>query len=107
MIKNLTPHRITISDKDQSIVLTLPPEDNPARCSEVTKDHGEFDGFPLVLKSYGKVENLPDPEEDVLYIVSKIICDACPDRTDIASPGDLFRDENGEVMWAGSLVVNP
>uniref|UniRef100_A0A6M3X4L9 Uncharacterized protein n=1 Tax=viral metagenome TaxID=1070528 RepID=A0A6M3X4L9_9ZZZZ len=107
MIKNLTPHRITISNKDQSIMLTLPSEDNPARCLEITKDHGEFDGFPLVTKSFGKVENLPDPEPDVLYIVSKMIRDACPDRNDIASPGDLFRDENGEVMWAGSLVVNP
>ena len=107
MIKNLTPHRITISNKDQSIMLTLPSEDNPARCLEITEEEMEFDGFPLVLKSYGEVENLPDPEKDVLYIVSKMVREARPTRKDLASPGDLYRDDEGKIMWAGSLVVNP
>ena len=106
MIKNLTPHRITISNKDQSTMLTIPPEDIPARCEEITKEYGEFDGFPLVLKSYGEVENLPLPEAGVLYIVSKMVRDACLDRGDLASPGDLYRDENGDIAWAKSLVVN-
>ncbi len=105
-IVNLTPHKITISNKDQSIMLTLPPEDVPARALEATATHGEFDGFPLVTKFYGNIENLLDPEEDVLYIVSQIVREACPDRKDLANPGDLVRDENGEVMYAESLVVN-
>ncbi len=106
-IVNLTPHKITISSKDCSIQLTLPSEDNPARCEEVTKHLEEFDGFPVVLKSYGEVENLPNPEKEVLYLVSMMVREACPDRKDLASPGDLYRNEDGEVMWAGSLVINP
>jgi len=106
MIKNLTPHRITISNEDQSIMLTIPPEDVPARCLEATTTQGEFDGFPLVSKFYGNTENLPSPEKGVLLIVSQMIREALPDRKDLASPGDLVRDEDGEVRWAGSLVVN-
>ena len=107
MIRNLTPHKITISNKDQSIMLTIPPEDVSARCLENTKDTcREFDGFPLVLKSFGKVENLPYPEDDILYIVSKMVRDACSDRGDLASPGDLIRDEDGNVLYTENLVVN-
>lgn len=97
---NLTPHAIHLPG------ITLPPAAAPARCSEVTAPVGEFAGVPLVRKTYGVVIGLPDPQPDTLYVVSLMVRAACPERSDLASPGDLLRDSEGKVTGAANLVVN-
>lgn len=105
MIINLTPHEVIIRNKNMERV-SFPPAENPARCSERTWWAGDFDGFECVLKEYRNVENLPEPKEGVLYIVSKMVRDACPDRPDLANPADLVRDDDGNIEFASSLCVN-
>jgi hypothetical protein len=63
-----------------------------------------MNGIQLVRKSYGSVD-LP-PETGDIYIVSNIVRQAFPDRKDLASPGDLIRDENGIVIGCKNLIVN-
>lgn len=100
MIVNLTPHEITVDD------VSFPPAATPARCEEITSSAGYFDSLPLVTKRYGQVVNLPDPYPNTMYIVSMMVRQACPGRPDLASPGDLIRDENGRILGAKNLVVN-
>jgi len=61
---------------------------------------------PIVTRHYGKVENLPNPLLDTWYIVSHMTRVACPNRFDLLSPGDLVRNEKGEILGCTNFVIN-
>ena len=103
-IINLTPHAIHFPNRSPSI--TFEPSGLVARCEESTFVDSKFAGIPLVITRYGEVENLPEPEENVLYIVSMLVRLASLDRKDIASPGELIRDKNGQIVGAQNLIIN-
>lgn len=98
---NLTPHPITIVGGD-----TIAPTSPPARVSTVSAPAGDAAGIPLVSQQYGDVVGLPDPQPGVLFIVSAVVRAAVPHRLDVASPGDLVRDGNGQPIGCRNLVVN-
>ena len=99
-IINLTPHAIHIGE------VTIEPSGIVPRCNEISADAGEVNGIPLIIRSYGQVSDMPEPQEDTLYIVSMLVRLALPERVDIASPGDLVRDRDGKIVGASNLVVN-
>ena len=66
----------------------------------------EIDGIQFVKKTYGKVAGLPDKEDGVMYIVSMMVRQALPNRNDLASPGDIIRDEYGQITGCLNLVIN-
>lgn len=100
MLINLTPHVIHLPG------MFIEPSGLAPRCTEVSAPRGSFAGVELIAREYGQVESMPAPVEDVLYIVSLLVRQALPDRKDIASPGDLIRDESGKIIGAQNLVVN-
>jgi hypothetical protein len=100
MIINLTPHAINLPGK------TIEPSGQLARCKEISRVVGNFDGIELIQRSYGEVEDLPEPQAGTLYIVSMLVRQALPDRRDLASPGDLERNETGQITGAKNLVIN-
>lgn len=99
---NLTPHAVVIVNGPPSIQ----PSGTVARCSTTVTDAGTYAGVYLQRTVYGSVEGLPPPRDGVLYIVSALVRAAVPDRTDVASPGELVRDSNGAVVGCRSLVIN-
>ena len=101
MIVNLTPHAIHFPG------CTIEPSGIIARCAEDTIPSGLFDGIEIIRRSYGKVYDLPEPQGNTLYVVSLLVRQACPNRHDLASPGDLVRDESGTIVGAKNLVINP
>ncbi len=103
-IINLTPHAVIFPNRSPSI--TIESSGQVARCKELTSSRGKFAGIPLVITNYGNVENLPEPEEDTLYIVSMLVRMALSNRKDLASPGELIRDDNGQIVGAQNLIVN-
>jgi hypothetical protein len=100
MIKNLTPHDVNISN------VIFPVSGIVARVSQTNTVISSFDGIDLVRASYGDVIDLPDEEEGTLLIVSAMVRVALPNRTDLASPGDLIRDESGNIIGCKNLIVN-
>lgn len=103
-IINLTPHAINILADGGTI--TIPPSGTIARCGEASEPAGEINGIPLVTKTYTEVTGLPDEAPGVYYIVSAMVRQALPDRRDLLSPGDLVRDENGNVIGCRNLICN-
>ncbi len=101
-IINLTPHTIRIINSETHEIQSS----GTVRISEVTIPVGEFEGISLVKKTYGKAEGLPEPTKGMLYIVSAMVRAAYPERNDLASPGDLIRDDAGNVIGCRNLVVN-
>lgn len=62
------------------------------------------DGYlPLVLLALGEVTDLPDPEDGVILIVSRVVAQALPSRRDLWFPHDMVRDEQGRITGARAL----
>jgi len=97
---NLTPHTIHLPTGD------VPPSGAVARCSEETEHVTTVDGVPFVYRNYGAVSGVPEPENRVWLIVSHMCRVALPRRLDLVSPGDLTRDESGQITGCTNLVMN-
>lgn len=106
MLVNLTPHPIHFVNDSGEVYLTLPPTLPAARCNTVTVAFGYFDGVPLTVTKFGSVTGLPEPAPGTLYIVSLVVRQASPDREDLASPGQVVRDSQGNIIGCKSLDVN-
>jgi hypothetical protein len=102
---NLTPHAITVVSPNGETV-SIAPSGQVARCTMANTPAGVFDGIFLNRTTYGSVEGLPSPVEGVMLVVSGLVRAACPDRLDLASPGDLVRSPEGAVVGCRGLVVN-
>ena len=101
---NLTPHPVRLIRADGS-ELVIPPSGTVPRLREVVEDTGmRIDGIPVVRKGFGEIENLPEPQEGVFYIVSALVAQAARDRDDLLIPDDLVRDEEGKIIGARRLA---
>ena len=94
MILNLTPHRVSIRREDMSF-LDLNPEPVPARRAVKNVVLGTVDGIVVSSQVFGPVENLPEPREGVLLLVSLIVAQAHPERRDLVTPGTAIRNPDG------------
>lgn len=88
---NLTAHTIN----EVTTGASIPPSGRVARVKASTKKVDEFLGYPIFESTFGEVEGLPEPEPETMYIVSALCMNACSNRDDLLSPGNLLRDENG------------
>ena len=92
---NLTEHDINI---DNCSVLS--PSGDVARVSSesyidrvVSSNVGDV---PIFAVKFGEVINLPEPQDNVCYIVSRMVAAAVPERDDLYVPFNLHR-ENGII----------
>lgn len=97
MIINLTPHPVTILVPNTAPV-TFPPEPTPARCTEEVRPVGLVDGLPIYHHTYGQVTGLPAWQHEVFYLVSLMVAQALPDRTDLLFPSGVVRDAQGQIV---------
>jgi len=110
--KNLTPHEI----KEVGSGLTFAPQKESAR---VTVTYIAVDGgvpecdasgpmdfpMPIIYESrYGEVVGLPEAVPGTIYIVSLLVAQACNERPDLVSPGELVRDERGLPVGCRGFV---
>jgi hypothetical protein len=99
---NLTPHPVTVGG------VTI-PSTGVVRCAEVRERVGTIAvsddvQVPLMRVSLGQVEGLPEPSPDTVYIVSRLVADACPDRDDLAVPDMIVRDAEGRIIGCDALA---
>lgn len=103
-IVNLTPHDINIVTPSGNISYqTIVRSGLVARVSVVSDQVDTINSIPIYVVRYGEVENLPPPQENTIYIVSLLVKQASPRRTDLFSPGELVRDVNGNVIGCKGL----
>lgn len=51
-----------------------------------------------------EVTGLPDPQDDVLYLVSRMVYDACPDRSDLVIPHMGIKGPTGQPIGCRALA---
>ena len=109
-IINLTPHSINVIGDDNSVAITIEASRNVARCSQTIDIVDTINvnnvAIPVSSSSYGEVVDLPAPQDDTYYIVSRLVMSDCPNRQDLLVPNDLVRDEAGRVIGCRSLANN-
>jgi len=99
-MRNYTPHTINLLDEDNKELFSIPPEGEVPRVEEKSEKIGSV-GFaevaPLYKVELGQVKNLPEPEEGVVLIVSKMVARAS-NRNDLIVPINLVRNEQGRII---------
>ena len=102
-IVNCTPHPINIMDSEGKEILTLEPSGICPRCSVERKKVGDINGIPINKSAFGDVYDLPSPQPDTIYIVSRVVAEAAR-REDLYIVDDAVRDENGRIIGCRSLA---
>jgi hypothetical protein len=107
-IINLTPHPLQLYQENGE-VLTISPTAPAARVSSVTEEVFKIGGFPITRTTFGDVENLPDPEEGTIFVVSMLVQQAAPNRTDLyrpdTGPQNVVRDGEGKIIGVRALAI--
>ena len=107
---NLSSHPMNImtsNDDESHEVIMVPPSGEIARCAQGSEVVGHIGNKIIAIskQTYGEVKGLPEPEENTIYIVSRLVAAARPDRKDLVIPGPIFRDENNQVIGCVGLSV--
>lgn len=100
-IANLTPHSITFVKESGNLVIE--PSGTIARVSTSTQVIGEIDGVPITETVFGEIENLPEPQEDTVFLVSSLVAQRCKERSDVFIPNESVRDSEGRIIGCRSL----
>lgn len=97
---NLTPHAINIVDGP-----TFPPSGEIARCSMITSGSEVVGGVTVATRQIGPLTGLPGPVEGTFFIVSAMAREAAErlGRRDCVSPGELVRNDGGQVIGCRDL----
>jgi hypothetical protein len=105
---NLTPHDLHVFVGEEYVV-TIPREGNEQipRCAEtqarvdtaeIVSDGVRY-GVPIYAMAYGAVDYLPQPQEGVAYVVSRMVAEAEPQRRDLLWPVSFVREgESGRIL---------
>ena len=120
---NATPHSISLvsrrgveqDSKKQflaeaeavEILREIPPSVILARVSMVNLPAGEIDSIAVESVTYGEIEGLPEPQEGVYYVVSRLVAAAAAKigRVDCLAPGALVRDKSNPGTILGCLFL--
>lgn len=110
MLKNLTPHEVKIFKLngvtlDLDVVIEAGEEVARVSC-EYMKVDKTVEGVNLYRTVFGEVTGLPEYSEGVYLLVSAMVREALPLRSDLVSPGQLLRNDKGEVIGCLGLVGN-
>lgn len=103
---NLTPHAINIITDGGTV--TVAPSGQVARVqvSQTVVGNITFNDMqvPIMDTVFGDVEDLPPPQDGVMYLVSRVVLSASPGRNDLVVPHDLVRDDEGRIIGAKALA---
>jgi hypothetical protein len=106
-IVNLTPHEVRITTDDG--VLDLPPAPTPARCQRSDEVVREIATgtlcIPLRRVRFSIVTDLPPQQRGVLLVVSRLVAEAMPHRSDLVVPDAMIRDDDGRVTGCTGLAT--
>ena len=108
-IVNLTPHVLNfMPEGPDGPTVTIPPSGQVARCAVDRVQVGTVtvDGItiPVNCTQFGAVTGLPDPQPDTIFVVSALVAQAVPDRSDVFIVDDAVRDDQGRIIGARALA---
>ena len=105
-IINLTPHEVTVVGSNGDVLMKIPASGQVARCSVSRAVIGKLNGIPVAKSVMGDVEGLPEPVDNVVYVVSRVVAEAMKGkRNDLIIPDDSVRDSKGCIIGCKGFAV--
>jgi len=102
VIINLTPHDINLLDADNNEICVFEKSENPVRVTvereKVSNLYIDGHYVPVYKSIFGQTENLPEPNDDEVFIVSRIVAEANSNRKDLYVVEDTVRDAAGRIV---------
>ena len=100
----LTPPNIVIL-KEEGSTITIEPSGTIARVSSAKEIVNTIEGVVFYKGTFGEIQDLPEPEEDTIFIVSGFLLSALNNtRDDVYAPAELIRDETGKPIGTKGLI---
>jgi hypothetical protein len=99
-IVNLTPSAINVADDEGNIIVTFPPSGNIAYVITGSNMTRELAGRPIIRVIFGEVTGIPEPSDDVIYLVTTTVAQAAK-RPDVISPNT----DHTAVRKGGQIVA--
>ena len=103
----LTPHNLRVFNDDGEVIREIKSMGN-VRVSETITRTTQIDGLTFVNKEYEKA-NLPVAQDGTLLVVSKIVQDAHPERSDLVvpdtGPDSCVRDAQDRIVGVKRLQL--
>ncbi|MDG1314032.1 MAG: hypothetical protein P8P29_00730 [Flavobacteriaceae bacterium] len=104
-IKNLTPHTVNLLDQGGQEIMVITSQGESPRLQSTMTDAGDVAGYPLVRQEFGETTGLPEAEEGVLILVSRLVLAANPERKDLGVPVQFVRDTEGRILGCQAIEV--
>jgi len=105
MFVNLTPHDIVVLNSDNSVALTLNPSGLVRLTESVKPNPAIHEGIPIKSVGLGDVLGLPDPIDNVYYVVSMVVATSLRGlRTDLVYP-EVVRNDKGIIIGCCGFIA--
>jgi len=92
---NLTPYDVRVYSKDMRVIATFDKSSTIARVHETFESVAAVGQVPVSVATTAKGLNLPPPADGILYLVSRDVAAAHPERGDLARIGPVVRGSEG------------
>jgi len=96
----MTPHAVNIEGFESF------PSQGSIRLDQSDIEAHSLNSIPVVIRSYA-AGVLPPAKPDTAYIVSQMVAAAFPHRRDFYYPGDLIRNDAGQIIGCKNLCQVP
>ena len=83
--RNCTQHAVTL-ETDTLTHTWQPYLESPPLLKEHDEVQPDYEGVPIISKTFGEIEGLPEPEPGIVLIVPLLVAQAAKDRYDLVSP---------------------
>lgn len=107
--ENYTPHTIIVQTPNETFTFL---SKGIARVIESQKTIGHYHGIELRKTTYKDIEGLPEPKDDIKFIVSMVVAQAnarsSSPRHDLVCPDtgkSCIRDETGAIKAVTGFTV--
>jgi endonuclease YncB( thermonuclease family) len=99
---NLTPHALVI--RLDRVDHVIPPSGGVARVTTTDTVVAHVEGIPVTFTTFGRVEGIPAPEKNVIYLASLLAAQEAR-RGDVLAPdtGPTAIREDGKVVAVRGL----
>lgn len=101
-IENLTEHPVIILDKQNKVIMHIPPSGQVARVKKITERVGEMGAIPVSSSRFATIKGLPNERRNCVFIVSKMVHEAANWRDDLYYPAEKVY-ENRRCIGCKSL----
>lgn len=103
---NVTPHTINVWNKSGEKLMDVPACGIQCRAAQVVTELGVEDDIPLygVVIDCDSITGVPESQEGVKYITSRLAAEGMKSRKDILIPGQLARNAEGQPIGCYGLT---